>query len=123
MDMAISEFEAVGNIMREFAAEDANVVMGTVLDPELEDELRVTVVATGLGQAQGKRGQKQKPQQLELDPNKMRAASAGAGGPATSSGEALDTPTYLRRQREEDAESGVDPDDLDIPAFLRKQAD
>jgi cell division protein FtsZ len=122
MDMAISEFEAVGNIMREFAAEDANVVMGTVLDPELEDELRVTVVATGLGQAQGKRGQKRKPQQLELDANQMRAA-AGGGASGGNGGGTLDTPTYLRRQREEDAEGGVDPDDLDIPAFLRKQAD
>ena len=108
MDMAISEFEAVGNVMREFASEDANVVMGTVLDPELSDELRVTVVATGLGEA---KREKPRPQ--------AQAAPAAA---KKESSESLDTPTYLRRQREAQ-QSGVDQDDLDIPAFLRKQAD
>ena len=109
MDMAISEFEAVGNVMREFASEDANVVMGTVLDPELSDELRVTVVATGLGEAK-----KQKP--------RPQAAQAAPARPQKDTGETLDTPTYLRRQREAE-QGGVDQDDLDIPAFLRKQAD
>ena len=109
MDMAISEFEAVGNVMREFASEDANVVMGTVLDPELSDELRVTVVATGLGEAK-----KQKP--------RPQAAQAAPARPKQDTGETLDTPTYLRRQREAE-QGGVDQDDLDIPAFLRKQAD
>jgi len=109
MDMAISEFEAVGNVMREFASEDANVVMGTVLDPELSDELRVTVVATGLGEAK-----KQKP--------RPQAAQAAPARPKKDTGETLDTPTYLRRQREAE-QGGVDQDDLDIPAFLRKQAD
>ncbi|HKJ72352.1 MAG TPA: cell division protein FtsZ [Gammaproteobacteria bacterium] len=109
MDMAISEFEAVGNLMREFASEDANVVMGTVLDPELSDELRVTVVATGLGEA---KRQKSRPQAAQSAPPRARKET----------GETLDTPTYLRRQREAE-EGGVDQDDLDIPAFLRKQAD
>ena len=109
MDMAISEFEAVGNLMREFASEDANVVMGTVLDPELSDELRVTVVATGLGEA---KRQKSRPQAAQSAPPRARKET----------GETLDTPTYLRRQREAE-EGGVDQDDLDIQAFLRKQAD
>jgi cell division protein FtsZ len=108
MDMAISEFEAVGNVMREFASEDANVVMGTVLDPELSDELRVTVVATGLGEA---KKQKPRPQ-----------AQAAPARPKQDTTETLDTPTYLRRQREAE-QGGLDQDDLDIPAFLRKQAD
>ncbi|MFB6260775.1 MAG: cell division protein FtsZ, partial [Thiohalorhabdaceae bacterium] len=104
----ISEFEAVGNVMREFASEDANVVMGTVLDPELSDELRVTVVATGLGEA---KREKPRPQAQAAPPAAKKESS-----------ESLDTPTYLRRQREAQ-QSGVDQDDLDIPAFLRKQAD
>ncbi|XP_076037938.1 cell division protein FtsZ-like [Oratosquilla oratoria] len=49
MDMNIGEFEEVGNVVKQFASEDATVVVGTVIDPELEGELRVTVVATGLG--------------------------------------------------------------------------
>ena len=52
LDLSIGEFEEVGNIVREFASEDATVVVGTVIDPELSNELRVTVVATGLGRLQ-----------------------------------------------------------------------
>ncbi|MFA9461411.1 cell division protein FtsZ [Thiohalorhabdus methylotrophus] len=111
MDMAISEFESVGNVMREFASEDANVVMGTVLDPELSDELRVTVVATGLGEAKARA----KPKASESQPAPVRQRRENA--------ESLDTPTYLRRQREQGQGSQLDQDDLDIPAFLRKQAD
>ena len=48
MDMSIGEFQEVGNIVKEFASDDATVVVGTVIDPEMQDELRVTVVATGL---------------------------------------------------------------------------
>jgi cell division protein FtsZ len=50
MDMCIGEFEEVGNTVKSFASENATVVVGTVIDPEMRDELRVTVVATGLGQ-------------------------------------------------------------------------
>ncbi len=107
MDMAISEFESVGNVMREFASEDANVVMGTVLDPELADELRVTVVATGLGKDSQR---------------KARPDAKAPPRPKKEESGSLDTPTYLRRQREAQ-EQGVDEDDLDIPAFLRRQAD
>ena len=49
MDLSIGEFQEVGNIVKQFASDDATVVVGTVIDPELSDEMRVTVVATGLG--------------------------------------------------------------------------
>src|ERR1700735_835037 len=49
MDLSIGEFQEVGNIVKQFASEDATVVVGTVIDPELTDVVRVTVVATGLG--------------------------------------------------------------------------
>ena len=48
MDLAIGEFDEVGNTVKEFASEDAIVVVGTVIDPDLTEEIRVTVVATGL---------------------------------------------------------------------------
>src|SRR5688572_23884693 len=48
MDLSIGEFQEVGTIVKQFASEDATVVVGTVIDPEMSDELRVTVVATGL---------------------------------------------------------------------------
>src|SRR6186713_1481886 len=49
MDLSIGEFQEVGQIVKQFASEDATVVVGTVIDPELSNVVRVTVVATGLG--------------------------------------------------------------------------
>ena len=49
MDLSLGEFTLVGDTIEEFASSDATVVVGTVIDPEMKDELRVTVVATGLG--------------------------------------------------------------------------
>src|SRR5690606_41870093 len=48
MDLSIGEFQEVGSIVKQFASDDATVVVGTVIDPDMSDELRVTVVATGL---------------------------------------------------------------------------
>jgi cell division protein FtsZ len=50
LDLAIGEFDEVGNTVKEFARDDATVVIGTVIDPDMVDEMRVTVVATGLGE-------------------------------------------------------------------------
>ena len=49
LDLSIGEFEEVGTIVKEYASEDATVVVGTVIDPEMSNQIRVTVVATGLG--------------------------------------------------------------------------
>lgn len=109
-DMAIGEFAEVGDIVREFASDDATVVIGTVLDPEMEGDLRVTMVATGIGRS----FRKSKPYKVVHS------------RPATASYEALDTPTVIRNRRGGQAAAAaqeVDPDYLDIPAFLRKQAD
>ncbi len=111
LDMAIGEFEDVGNAVREFASEDATVVIGTVIDPDMKGDMRVTMVATGLGQGH-KRGQSPK-----LLPGGMRPVDY----------ENLDTPTVIRNRREHlhvDKAVGDDSSEyLDIPTFLRKQAD
>lgn len=52
VDLGLDEFTQVGDTIEEFASEDATVVVGTVIDPELGDEIRVTVVATGISQAE-----------------------------------------------------------------------
>ncbi len=108
-DLSIGEFEEVGNTVKEFAAEDATVVIGTVIDPAMQGELRVTVVATGLGLGQ-KRHQ----------PYKVIKTGTG-----TTDYEQLDTPTVIRNRRTVEpkalTEAGIEY--LDIPAFLRKQAD
>ncbi|MBK1735610.1 cell division protein FtsZ [Halorhodospira abdelmalekii] len=114
-NLSIGEFDEVGNAVREYASEDATVVVGAVIDPDLENELRVTVVATGLGAA----------------PRAAVAPTAREAGVRKPSGEVdyaqLDRPTVIRqkaaneRGREPDPEG--DMEYLDIPAFLRRQAD
>ena len=49
MDLSIGEFQEVGNVIKQFASDDATVVVGTVIDPDMANQIRVTVVATGLG--------------------------------------------------------------------------
>ncbi len=108
--LSIGEFEEVGNTVKEFAADDATVVIGTVIDPALGDELRVTVVATGLGQGQ----KRQQP---------YKVIKTGTG---TTDYEQLDTPTVIRNRRGSESRLGATDSGmeyLDIPAFLRKQAD
>ncbi|MEY2334909.1 cell division protein FtsZ [Acidithiobacillus ferrianus] len=119
LDLTLGEFEEVGELIRSYAADDANVKVGTVLDPELEGELRVTVVATGL---------QREPVRLAVENIRTRPAVT----PATAADwRNLDKPTGMR-QSERPVASGANarngshaPDytDLDIPAFLRRQAD
>ncbi len=122
IDLTLGEFSEVGDTVEEFAASDATVVVGTVIDPTMSDELRVTVVATGLGAA----GVQKSPVETKVVvDNTLRKT----GQPDYSS---LDRPTVLRTQAA--AASSARPkvqtqiDDsemeyLDIPAFLRRQAD
>ena len=109
LGMSIGEFEEVGTTVKEFAADDATVVIGTVIDPELQDELRVTIVATGLGQGQ------KRPQPYH----------GGKTGTGTVDYVELDTHTVIRNRRSSQQQAaGEGPlEYLDIPAFLRKQAD
>jgi cell division protein FtsZ len=54
LDMSIGEFEEVGDVIKEFISDEATVVLGTVIDPEMNDQVRVTVIVTGLGEPQTK---------------------------------------------------------------------
>jgi len=113
LDMAIGEFEEVGMAIKEFASDDANVVVGTVIDPTISDELRVTVVATGIGS------------QLAITEPPVRVVHRNKSGEINYN--ELDRPTIIRK-RVAGGENMAPPVDadleyLDIPAFLRKQAD
>lgn len=113
LDMAIGEFEEVGNAIKNFASENATVVVGTVIDPEMSDELRVTVVATGLGQ--GHAAIAGQPVKLVLNKTPIEEIEVD-----------YDRPTVLRNQARSEGVAGKDDKNmeyLDIPAFLRKQAD
>ncbi len=138
MDLSIGEFQEVGQIVKQFASEDATVVVGTVIDPELSNQVRVTVVATGLGrpatmarpqsvgsfrqtEAAAARGEPAREREMREPPMRVVRRS-----PLSSSDYAqLDKPTVQRQRAVGDGlRQDVQPDDLlDIPAFLRRQAD
>jgi len=120
--LKLRETKEVMNIVRTFAAEDATIIYGGVYDDSLADDLRVTVVATGLGMAQQAR--QQKPQLVLSNATGQKTGTDNAPGPVDY--QQLDAvPAVIRRNRASTVEalqqSGVDK--YDIPAFLRKQAD
>jgi len=123
MDLRTSEFHVVGDTVKQYASEDATVVVGYVIDPEMTDQIRVTVVATGIGRPIAMRG---------LPPGTQPKVEVVAGGrvrrPLDSSNYAdYDTPAaFRRRPRAVGDDIRADASDgsyLDIPAFLRRQAD
>ncbi len=110
MDLSIGEFDEVGSTIKQFASDNATVVVGTVIDPEMSGEMRVTIVATGLGAEAGKEVSKMKLVQNaaeEVDYKK------------------LERPTIMRNKDDQEPGNPLedDPGYLDIPAFLRRQAD
>jgi cell division protein FtsZ len=123
-NLTLGEFNDVGEAIEEFASDEATVVVGTVIDPSLGDEVRVTVVVTGLG---GK-------QEMRLVEPAAKAVAKEM--PSLASGNSInyDIPTTIRQGNtlrkaapstdlKEAPELGGDLDYLDIPAFLRRQAD
>jgi cell division protein FtsZ len=132
MDLSIGEFQEVGQIVKQFASEDATVVVGTVIDPELTNQVRVTVVATGLGRpaaAAAARPGSAREAFMARDHRDARSEPAMRvvrRAPLSSSDyAALDKPTVQRQRAVGD---GLRPEAdaeelLDIPAFLRRQAD
>ena len=113
LDLAIGEFDEVGNVIKDFASDDAVVVIGTVIDPELQDELRVTVVATGLSTHR------------QTADNTLKLVKSNTG---EIDYERLDRPAFSRKhppkqELRTDTKKDMDLEYLDIPAFLRRQAD
>ncbi len=116
MNLAIGEFEEVGLAVKEYASDNATVVVGTVIDPSMQDELRVTVVATGLGQQTVKDAHK--------DNKPVKLVQTGTNGLVDY--DKLDRPTVIRRgdqSRQYNKHRDNNLDYLDVPAFLRRQAD
>ncbi|TVZ39998.1 cell division protein FtsZ [Alteromonadaceae bacterium 2753L.S.0a.02] len=119
IDLSLGEFTEVGDTIEEFASSDATVVVGTVIDPEMKNELRVTVVATGLGAEV----RAEKPAPAKVVDN-TRSAD---GRPNYA---VLDKPTVIRNTKAASSAAAAPMEDadknleyLDIPAFLRRQAD
>jgi len=133
LDLSIGEFEEVGEVVKNITSDGATVVVGTVIDPELRDEVRVTVIVTGLGRRQG------------AGAIKLSALEHAKSTDAPVDYNQLDKPTVIRRQgiapsinpssnpaspsqavppssRASSSIEGLhDIDYLDIPAFLRRK--
>ncbi len=117
LDLSLGEFSEVGDAVEEFASDNATVVVGTVIDPDMADDLKVTVVATGLGS------------------EAVRAAPLQVVESAPKPADPAEAPVRRRAATEEKAasaeaskEAGLaaavgQEDYFDIPAFLRRQAD
>ena len=120
LDLSLGEFSEVGATIEDIASEDATVVVGTVIDPDMTDSLKVTVVATGL-------------RNVEARPTLTTVEPAVAARPAISGAdyEDYDLPPGKRRQATTtvDGQAAVKLDEdldeqlFDVPAFLRRQAD
>jgi cell division protein FtsZ len=129
MDLSIGEFQEVGQIVKQFASDDATVVVGTVIDPELSNQVRVTVVATGLGRpAAAARLPQRESAAPARDSREQRDTGMRVVARPRSASDyaAYERPTAQRQARA--VGDGLRPDAgtedvLDIPAFLRRQAD
>ncbi|HRD66597.1 MAG TPA: cell division protein FtsZ [Candidatus Competibacter sp.] len=123
MDLTIGEFEEVGNTIKELASDDATVVVGTAIDPEMHNEIRVTIVATGIGQgapaATKQAGSRER--EAAIPPFKLvqrqGESEAHFRHDRPSSRQKAVGDGLSERERADDLEY------LDIPAFLRRQAD
>ncbi len=116
MNLSLGEFTEVGDTIEEFSSDNATIVVGTVIDENMTDELRVTVVATGLGN-------------IEAAPKKVVDNTVSKTDGSVDY-KKLDRPTVMRgsnaqpaHQANPDTNNSKDMDYLDIPAFLRRQAD
>ena len=135
MDLSLGEFAEVGEVVEEYASDNATVVVGTVIDPDMSEELKVTVVATGLARAQQMEAQVvNSDAQVSAQPAPQAQPTRTVVAPTTAGFTDLDTPTVIRNRKTEQQDlpleqpvvqkTGTDDMEfLDIPAFLRRQAD
>jgi cell division protein FtsZ len=121
MNLTMREFDDIGQVIHEFASEDATVVVGTALDPELQDEVRVTVVATGLNRAVSRQPLRERDREVAAAPRPPMRVVRNA---TTGAVDYVDVPAPPMRAAVPEVRAAETPSDyLDIPAFLRRQAD
>jgi cell division protein FtsZ len=122
LDMSIHEIEEAARIVHEAAHEDANIIFGAVIDPSLHDEVRITVIATGFSEKKVVL-----PPPIPAPAKVLEMAARPVPRPVAAAGAGAGASAWRRRATEARIE-GFEPiddpnDDLDVPAFLRRQAD
>ena len=119
LDMSIGEFEEVGDVIKEFISDEATVVVGTVIDPTMSDEMRVTVIVTGIGEGRNRQSANPTSFKSRLKEPKQNIDIFDY--------QKFERPTIIRKQTNMDAKKNTgdlpksEVDYLDIPAFLRRQ--
>jgi cell division protein FtsZ len=122
-NLTMKEFEEVGSTVSDLASEDATVVMGTVIDPDLGDDLRVTVVATGLGEPVRSSLHRERPMQLVANGTTGKADFVREHDEAQAQAREAEKQPVAEAGSRELFGRQKDIDYLDIPSFLRTQAD
>jgi cell division protein FtsZ len=125
-NLTMREFDEIGRVIHDFASEDATVVIGTSLDPEMQDDVRVTVVATGLNRGVSAKQPIRQPVQQQVEMRQRPrpvVLRTGTGNEVVDYAQADAAPSVRSEpaQPQKSAEPAIDY--LDIPAFLRRQAD
>lgn len=125
-DLGLGEFYEIGEMIRELASEDATCVIGTAIDPELGDNIRVAVVATGIGRAETIQTKMQpEAKVVEQKPKKVvdNTRTEQETTPDYSKYERPAAQRYQAKAQPAEAQPETSMEYLDIPAFLRRQAD
>ncbi len=124
-NLTMREFDDIGQVIHEFASEDATVVVGTALDPEMQDEVRVTVVATGLNRAVARQPMREQREREIVVPQRppMRVVRNATTGEVDYLGIPGQPMRASQPEHAAPAQPEASGDYLDIPAFLRRQAD
>src|SRR4029079_1297834 len=124
-NLTMREFDEIGQVVHQFASEDATVVVGSALDPEMQDDVRVTVVATGLNRAAGRQAaRREEPVRVERPKLIARTGTDNVPLPdytQPARAAVARAPVEAAQRSQPATETAVDY--LDIPAFLRRQAD
>jgi len=143
-DLSLFEVNEAATLVQGEAHDDANIIFGAVIDESIEDELRITVIATGFGEAQEVVREPEKPAVQE--PERQKQVPLGLGLKETKGKKVvhlglidddnLDAPTWQRRQNEEaepkepialdathEVDENISEDEFDVPTFLRKRLD
>ena len=128
--MSLHEIEEAASIIQQTADPEANIIVGQVINPDMGEDLVVTVIATGFEREEEAAGMSigtERATARAPKPAQPVLAGVGAGGAADRPMKDLDRPTFLRRMS--DARESIDraalvaEDEWDVPTFLRKQAD
>lgn len=123
MDISLGEIQEIGEMVEEYTSETSTVVIGTAIDMDMDGEIRVTVVATGINgknESKVKLVQKNTPENIEISPSYMKSrASNNPSAAVAHQSEHSHEPEMIKAEKD----PMMSEDYLDIPAFLRNQAD